>query len=90
MSAAYLPIPLCLCFTLWHKLFDHLLDLSRLTFFKLLLTTRKRSDSTVTQSYFFKIAYFDVHNFDMVHYLYYANLVIELIFYYFRNTVDKA
>lgn len=40
-------ILLCLCFTLWYKLFAHLLDLSRLTSFKLLLTTRRRLDSTV-------------------------------------------
>jgi hypothetical protein len=46
--------PLCLCFTLWHKLFAHFL-LCRLTFFKLLLTTRRRLDSTVIQCFFFMI-----------------------------------
>jgi hypothetical protein len=64
------------------KLSDCLLDLSRLTFFKLLLTTRRRLDSTVIQSRFFMITRSNVHNFDIVHCLYYANLVTELKFYY--------
>jgi hypothetical protein len=39
-------------------------------------------DSTVIQSRFFMITRSNVHNFDIVHCLYYANLVTELKFYY--------
>jgi len=83
-------VPFCIFFTLWQKLFAHLLDLSRLTFFKLLLTTRRRSDSRVIQSCFFMITCSNVHSFDIVYSLYYVNFVIELRFCYFRNTVDRA
>ena len=80
MNGVYLPILSQLYFVA--KLSDCLLDLSRLTFFKLLLTTRRRLDSMVIRSRFFMITRSNVHNFDIVHCIYYANLVTELKFYY--------
>ena len=80
MNGVYLPILSQLYFVA--KLSDCLLDLSRLIFFKLLLTTRRRLDSMVIRSRFFMITRSNVHNFDIVHCLYYANLVTELKFYY--------
>ena len=57
------------------KLSDCLLDLSRLIFFKLLLTTRRRLDSTVIQSRFFMITCSNVHNFGIVKTMHYVKVM---------------